>query len=130
MVACVPQAPSESSGRAIDTVAAGAENAAPVDPAADARRLLEKRFPQAAWVESVTEVAFQSGLLQVTLDRPTATLGEVEVYTRMCNALTALIGTEDNPSPVVGVQFYRADGAAMVASGTANTPSRPADHQG
>lgn len=126
LFACAPEVPLATHAGAIgQTSTDSAVVPVKVNPVVEAERLLGERFEHTSWTASIVSVELaQNGMLRVSLDRTTNTLGEAEVFTKMCSALTGLIAAESNPGGVKGVQFFRADGTPVVASGQAGVPCK------
>ena len=114
--ACTPEAPTSSVSAAPREAVA-----APAEPAAKARQLLASAFAQTGEAERVTGLVFEGGLLKATLDLPIDTIGDADVYMRVCNRLATLISTDEEPSEVAGVQTFGPGGRSVVASGDAQT---------
>lgn len=108
--------------------AQGETGAAPVlaslgaNPVRRAEAVLGSEFSGTPLIGEVVSIAFVDGLLQVTLDRATVTLGGADGYSRVCNALRSLIEPAGTPGRIAGVQLFRADGSAVVASGSPDQP--------
>ncbi len=118
LVACAPEAPSADGGGAL----APLEAPLPPDrPVGQAEAIIGAEFRGYGWIERIVQISFADGVLKVTLDQPTRTMSELDAYTRMCHALTALISSEEIPSDIAAVQFFRKDGSPMVASAVPNT---------
>ena len=96
--------------------------ALPVDPVTEAEKILAERFAETGWIETIVSIQLKGTLLRVTLDRSIQTLGQAEVYSKMCHALSTLITSEEFPSEGTGVQFFRNGGGAVVASGAHGAP--------
>ena len=105
-----------------DTGAAPALASLGANPVRRAEAVLGSEFAGTPLIGEVVSVVFVDGLLQVTLDRATVTLGGADGYNRMCNALRSLIEPEGAPGRIAGVQLFRADGSAVVASGSPDQP--------
>ncbi len=98
----------------------------PMSPVKQAEAIIGARFQGLGWIESIVTVQYQDKTIRLTMQRDTFTLGNLEAYTRMCQALTELIGTDGATGEILAIQTFRADGSPVV-SGTVNgepcTPS-------
>ena len=88
------------------------------DTAFRAAQLLSERFSASGEASFVSSVTVQGGLIRVTLDLPVKTLGDADVYMRMCNSLAVLIGAPENLVPISGVQTFGPGGVPVVATGS------------
>lgn len=116
--ACAPETPSVDGGRSASALEAPAT---PQGPVGEAEAIIGREFKGYGWIERIVQITFTDGVLNVTLDQPTRTMSELDTYTRMCYSLTALIGTEETPTDIAAVHFFRKDGSPMVGSDTPNT---------
>jgi hypothetical protein len=115
--ACAPETPSVDGGRSASALEAPAS---PQGPVGEAEAVIGREFKGYGWIERIVQITFSDGVLRVTLDQPTRTMSELDAYTRMCYALTTLIGSEDIPSEIAAVHFFRKDGSPMVGSDAPN----------
>lgn len=121
LASCSPETLSASPG---DEASESGVTAPPpaADPVAEAEAVLAERFGGLGWIDSIVSVQVHGSLLRVTLDREIETLGDAEVFSRMCLALTSLISSDEQPTDVTGVQFFRKGGIPVVASGANGAP--------
>jgi hypothetical protein len=80
-----------------------------------AEAIIGERFSGLGWIEMIVRIEYKDQQIQLTMDRDTFTLGNLESFSRMCQALTELIGVDGPDGDVIGVQTYRADGSPVVA---------------
>ena len=122
LVACTTgQAADEPEG-----VVAGAtveEGGAAAEPTPNiirqAEAIIGAQFNNRGWIESIVRMEMgDDAVFRVVLDRPTNTLSQLDAYTQMCRALSVLITSEANPTGILAIQFFKADGTPMVGTGT------------
>lgn len=109
------------------------DNPAPVSPTevvastvvGQAEAIIGARFSGAGYIESVVRIDYADQVIRLTMNRDTSTLGDIEAYSRMCQALTNLIGEDGAQGQVISVQTFRADGSPVVAGTVAGEPCVP-----
>jgi hypothetical protein len=84
-------------------------------PVKQAEAIIGERFSGLGWIEMIVRIEYKDQQIRLTMDRDTFTLGNLESFSRMCQALTELIGVDGPDGDVIGVQTYRADGSPVVA---------------
>ena len=116
-IACLPEPP--NTRVAAETGASGESGESAPAPAPDlanqASDLLAQKFSASGEAAHVSSVVVEDGLIRVTLDLVIRTLGDSDVYSRICNALAPLIGSNTEPA-VAGVQTFAPGGKPVVAS--------------
>lgn len=120
--ACTPSFAQTGVPVARGETASQATTATPREPmtmVGQAEAIIGARFQGLGWIESIVTITYKDQVIRLTMGRDTFTLGDLEAYTRMCRALTELIGDDGANGQVVAVQTFRADGSPVVA-GTAN----------
>jgi hypothetical protein len=119
-VACVPEPPNTKvAAETGDSVGSGESVRPPAqDLATHAAELLAQKFSASGEAAHVSSVVVEDGLIRVSLDLVIRTLGDSDVYTRVCNALAPLIGSTAEPA-IAGVQTFAPDGRPIVATASA-----------
>jgi hypothetical protein len=115
-VACTPETAARAGAAPTTTET---PPAAALDPAEEASRRISAAFGNSGESARVEVVAFEAGLLRVSLDLPIQTLGDADVYMRVCNALAPMVGDTSLQEPVLGVQTFAPGPKAVVATGSA-----------
>lgn len=116
-VACVPEPPNTKVAAEADEPSDSALRPA-TDLATRAADLLSQKFGSSGESAHVSSIVIEEGVIRVTLDLVIRTLGDSDVYTRICNALAPLIGSTDELA-VAGVQTFAPEGKPIVATGSA-----------
>lgn len=87
-----------------------------------AEEIIGEGFQGRGWIERIVRMDYAAdGVLRVILDQPTNTLSQLDSYTQMCQALSALVTSEENTTNVLAVQFFKADGMPMVGTSAPDT---------
>ncbi len=124
--ACTPglaeSVPSSSNGNAAPTATAAL---APKTVVGKAEAIIGERFSGTGYIESIVSIEYVGQAIRLTMDRSTFTLGNLEAFSKMCQALTGLIGSDGPTGQVVGVQTFRADGSPVVVGTKRGEPCAP-----
>ncbi|MGE0599384.1 MAG: hypothetical protein AB7J35_06925 [Dehalococcoidia bacterium] len=112
----------------------GATGAEPTTPAATptpdtmvgrAEAIVGPRFKGTGYIESIVQIQYTDQWIRLIMGRDTFTLGDLEAFSRMCRALTELIGVDSAQGQVVGVQALKADGTLVVVGTSPGQPCAP-----
>lgn len=124
LFACTPGQAADDPGGVVAgaTVEEGAAAAPTPNLIRQAEAIIGAQFNNRGWIESIVRMEVSDAVLRVILDRPTNTLSQLDAYTQMCRALSVLVTSEANPTDILAVQFFKADGTPMVGTGAPDTP--------
>ena len=125
-VACTPSL-AESS---VSTSSAGrtpspTATTVPLTMVGRAEAIVGPRFAGTGYIESIVRIEYVGQMVDLTMNRSTFTLGDLEAFSKMCQALTELIGTNSPTGPVAGVRTFRADGSPVVVGTKHGEPCAP-----
>ncbi|MGE3073395.1 MAG: hypothetical protein AB7N24_04825 [Dehalococcoidia bacterium] len=90
-----------------------------------AEGIVGPRFRGTGYIESIVQIQYADQWIRLIMNRDTFTLGDLEAFSKMCRALTELIGADGAQGQVVGVQAVTADGTLVVVGTAPGEPCAP-----